>query len=70
LLFHRILHAYWEPLDFELPALESGTWKRWIDTSLNTPQDIVSWQEAPAIPANDYRVGARAVVLLFSDGRR
>ncbi len=71
LLFHLILNAYWEPLDFELPKLDDGrAWRRWIDTSLDTPQDIVPWQEAPAIPNDAYRAGARSVVMLFSDGRR
>ena len=41
LLFYLILNAYWESLDFELPAIEDasrGPWRRWIDTSLDTPR--------------------------------
>ncbi|HEX5269919.1 MAG TPA: glycogen debranching protein GlgX [Gemmataceae bacterium] len=70
LLFHLILNAYWEPLDFELPSPEGGTWRRWIDTSLDSPHDIVPWQEAPEIPPGAYRAGARSVVLLVAEGRR
>ena len=44
--------------------------RRWIDTSLDPPHDIVPWQEAPAIPADPYRAGARSVVVLFADGKR
>jgi isoamylase len=36
LLFHLILNAYWEPLDFELPPAANGNtnpWRRWIDTA-------------------------------------
>ena len=40
IVFHLILNAYWEVLDFELPSV-IGSWRRWIDTSLHTPQDIV-----------------------------
>src|SRR5206468_3734306 len=41
LVFHLILNAYWEPLDFELPRVEEdGPWRRWIDTSLDSPGDI------------------------------
>src|SRR5262249_40914277 len=43
-LFHLILNAYWEPLDFELPRQTNGSrylWRRWIDTGLDSPQDIV-----------------------------
>jgi glycogen operon protein len=68
MLFHLILNAYWEPLDFELPRPESGTWRRWVDTSLDSPDDIVPWQEAPAVPADTYRAGARSVVLLVAGG--
>jgi glycogen operon protein len=67
LRFHTILNAYWEPLEFELPKLESGErWRRWIDTTLDSPQDIVPWQAAPLVPGSTYRVGARSVVMLFA----
>jgi glycogen operon protein len=70
LLFHLILNAYWEPLDFELPKLDGGRrWRRWIDTALDSPHDIVPWQSAPAFPGDTYRVGDRSVVMLFADGR-
>jgi glycogen operon protein len=64
LLVHLILNAYWEALDFELPPVV-GSWRRWIDTSLSTPQDIVEWQEAPAVSASTYRAGPRSVVVLL-----
>jgi glycogen operon protein len=68
--FHIILNAYWEPLDFELPQRVNGNpWRRWIDTGLDSPQDIVLWESAPAVSGNTYRAEARSVVLLFSDGR-
>jgi glycogen operon protein len=67
LLFHWILNAYWEPLDFELPGTgDRGPWRRWIDTSLDSPQDIVPWQVAPTLGGNSYRVEARSVVMLFT----
>jgi glycogen operon protein len=48
LLFHLILNGYWEPLEFDLPPVPEGRpWRRWIDTSLPSPQDIVEWQTAP-----------------------
>ena len=47
--FHLILNAYWEPLDFELPRLTGGDpWRRWIDTALDSPHDIVPWQTGAA----------------------
>jgi glycogen operon protein len=64
--FHLILNAYWEPLDFELPALANGTWRRWIDTSLDSPNDIVPWRDAPTVPAGKYRAGDRSVVMVHA----
>jgi glycogen operon protein len=66
-LFHLILNAYWEPLEFELPELENGSpWRRWIDTSLDSPQDIVPWEASPTIPGNIYQVGPRSVAMLIA----
>jgi glycogen operon protein len=62
-----ILNSYWEALEFELPpAAGSGQWRRWIDTSLDFPNDIVPWRAAPAINGLSYRAGPRSVVMLAS----
>ena len=64
LLFHLIVNAYWEPLDFELPPLDpeyGPFWRRWIDTSLDSPNDIVPWHtKAPLemVPGSIYRTQA------------
>ena len=61
-------NGYWEPLDFELPPSDDAVddpWRRWIDTALESPRDIVEWQKAPAISDDKYRVEARSVVVLF-----
>jgi isoamylase len=65
---HLILNAYWEPLEFELPPVIDGRrpWRRWIDTFLESPQDIVEWERAPVVPGHSYRLGPRSVVVLFS----
>jgi isoamylase len=69
LLFYSIRNAYWEPLDFDLPPLDQdGThWRRWIDTSLDSPNDIAQWQQATAVPCSTYRAEAHSVVVLFAD---
>jgi isoamylase len=70
MLLHLILNAYWEPLEFDLPAVDSehgGTWHRWIDTGLDSPQDIVEWRSSPAVAGQKYRVEGRSVVVLFAD---
>jgi isoamylase len=70
LFFHLILNAYWKPLDFELPVLERGTWRRWIDTSLDSPDDIFPWENAPGVQGCTYRVADRSVVILYADRSR
>jgi isoamylase len=42
-------------------------WRRWIDTALASPQDIVPWQKASSVPGYTYRAGARSVMVLFAD---
>jgi isoamylase len=67
---YLILNAYWEPLDFELPPVEAGNsapWRRWIDTSLESPYDIVPWETAPSLSDQTYRAVARSVVVLFRE---
>ncbi|XZE33374.1 hypothetical protein SH501x_004156 [Pirellulaceae bacterium SH501] len=66
ILFHLILNGYWESLDFELPTqYPESPWKRWIDTSLPSPLDIVDWQAAPEFVGNTYRSAGRSVVLVY-----
>jgi glycogen operon protein len=76
ILFHAILNAYWETLEFEVPrpgAADGNSWRRWIDTSLDSPDDIVEWEVAPTVAGDTYRAGPRSVVVLFAgieDGSR
>ena len=70
MLVHLILNSYWEALEFELPPLGNGVkaiWRRWIDTSLDPPEDIYPWQASPSVPGCKYRAGARSVVVLFAE---
>jgi glycogen operon protein len=71
LFFHAILNAYWEPLEFELPrpGKDGDAWRRWIDTSLESPQDIVEWRDAPVVSEQSYRAGPRSVIVLFARTR-
>jgi glycogen operon protein len=71
LRFYLILNAYWESLNFELPELPAGnSWRRWIDTALESPADITEWTQAPALVNHDYRVAARTVVFLYAEALR
>ena len=72
LRLHFIFNAYWEPLDFDIPpASPTGNsparpWRRWIDTFLDSPNDIVSWQDCPFVAGSQYQAGPRSVVVLVA----
>ena len=66
--FHAIFNAFWEPLEFDVPPPPFGSrepWRRWVDTSLDSPDDIVAWEAAPIVSGPTYRVGPRSVVALI-----
>jgi glycogen operon protein len=66
---HGMLNAYWEPLRFELARLgddSQGAWRRWLDTSLKSPEDILPWEEAPPVVEATYLVQPRSMALLVT----
>ena len=68
LWLHVMFNAYWEALDFELPLAPDAAvagWQRWIDTSLEWPEDIMDAAAAPPVPGMQYRVAPRSVAALF-----
>lgn len=73
MLVYLIFNAYWEPLEFELPPFgdkEGDPWHRWIDTYLDSPQDIVPWEAGPVVTGRTYRAGPRSVVSLWARGAK
>jgi glycogen operon protein len=70
LMFYIAFNSYWDALEFELPIVEQSAtnspWRRWIDTSLDSPADIVDWYTAEPVPGFKYSVASRSVVVLFA----
>jgi glycogen operon protein len=62
-----MFNAYWGELIFRLPA--SSRWKRVVDTSLESPLDIVEEAAASLHDFASYRVGPRSVAVLVSSAR-
>ena len=59
---YLMVNAWWEPLAFTLPPLaEDGRWRRWLDTSQPSPDDIQQWSDAPFVTGATYPVGPRSV---------
>ncbi len=67
-VFYLMFNAYWEPLDFTLPATPKTTqgWRLWIDTSQPSPGDIYLRDDMPPVAEDWYRVGPRSVVALVA----
>jgi isoamylase len=67
-MLHLIVNAFWEALEFELPApAEAGAaWRCCLDTSLDAPADVCGWNDAPSVQARSYRVQPRSVVVLVA----
>jgi isoamylase len=66
---YLILNAYYESLEFELPPAGegAGSWRRWIDTALESAEDIVPWETAPSLSGDNYRATAHSVVVLTGE---
>lgn len=56
-----IANAWWEPLDFLLPG---DGWRRVVDTSLPSPDDLVEIAAAVSVTTESYPVAARSCVVL------
>ena len=68
LMFYLAFNSYWERLEFELPFEETwgvDPWRRWIDTSLDSPSEIVDWYSAAPVPGLKYSLAPRSVAFLF-----
>jgi glycogen operon protein len=66
---HLIANAYWEALDFELPQIGRPgiSWRRWINTALDSPHDIVPWEAAPLVEGTAMRAEPRSVLFFFAE---
>ena len=68
-VFHYMVNAYWAPLRFSLPPaanLPGGSWHRWIDTSLASPEDIVPWDAMSIVADGSYLLPERSLVVLIA----
>jgi isoamylase len=63
---HLIVNAYWERLEFALPAppVPAERWRLLVDTWREPPGDAHLWDSAPRVEEASYVVEPRTVVLL------
>ncbi|HEY7746501.1 MAG TPA: glycogen debranching protein GlgX [Desulfuromonadales bacterium] len=68
-VFHYMVNAWWQPLEFALPPaqdLPGGRWRRWLDTSLPSPDDIVPMEEAPAVDGGTYKLPPHSLAVMLA----
>jgi len=53
--------------DFTRENGGARSWRRWIDTSLESPHDIVPVRTAPLLVGQTYQAAARSVVVLYGE---
>jgi hypothetical protein len=59
-----MINAFWEDLEFGIYAETPGGWRRAVDTSLSSPDDIVVPGDEVPLVEPCYRVRARSIVVL------
>ena len=67
-----MINAHWEELAFEIQEGATSAWRRVVDTSLDSPFDILEPGNESSLQSMEYHVPARAVVVLIRnrDGGR
>ena len=71
-VLYLLMNAYWEPLAFDIPPVADthGCWRRCVDTSRESPDDIGFGPEAAMIFSSAIVVEARSVIALVSTALR
>ena len=52
---------------FRAAAIGLNRWRHWIDTALDSPQDILECEKAEIVPGDTYAAESRSVVMLFAE---
>jgi glycogen operon protein len=68
-VFHLMVNAWREPLNFQLPRpkeLNGGSWRRWLDTSLASPADIVTFSGMPKVDGEYYLLPPHSLAVLIA----
>jgi glycogen operon protein len=59
-----LINAYWQPLSFHIQEGSPNEWKKVIDTGLDSPQDILHYDQASNIISDVNIIEGRSVIVL------
>jgi glycogen operon protein len=65
-----MINTHWEDQRFEIHEFDRRGWKRVVDTSQSSPEDIVEAGDEPEVASNWYLVRGRSVVVLLRGGQK
>ncbi|UFS70647.1 glycogen debranching protein GlgX [Geomonas sp. RF6] len=65
-VFHIMVNAWWNSLRFELPPVPrtDRRWRRFVDTSLPSPDDIASMEDAREVMGTSYELPPRSLAIV------
>ncbi len=63
---HVMMNMHYEALDFELPHAEKLRWYRFVDTALDSPDDISEKSKMKAFNESTYKVEPYSLVILIN----
>jgi len=61
---HVMMNMFWEPLDFEVPAVPLRSWRVAIDTFAPSPRDVADKEQMLGFDQRVCRVQGRSIVVL------
>jgi glycogen operon protein len=62
-----MINAYWKELTFQIQEGTTNEWRRVVDTSLDSPFDILEPGDESPLHSLQYQVPGRTVVTLVRD---
>jgi glycogen operon protein len=62
-----MINAYWKELTFQIQERTTNEWRRVVDTSLDSPFDILEPGDESPLQSSQYQVPGRTVVTLVRD---
>ena len=60
-----MVNTWWGPVDFTVQQAPGTGWRRLLDTSLPSPNDIAEPGQETALPGDTYTVQPRSIVVLL-----
>ena len=60
-----MINAFWQPVHFRVQESDVGEWKRLLDTSRPSPDDIVEPGNEELLDSLNYRLAPRSIAVLM-----